>query len=326
LSLEPPPACVAGPDYILSKRLRDPLVTGQTAIYDLTLAPRMTESCTELDTSLHLALAPLRSDDFAALVVTIGNAAAYPPHGPLTVVLTLSPGLTYVSRDGAPAWDCATRDALLLCTRLDPADIAARDRAARPISGPDGKPGQASAPITDRDERLTLVLHVAADAPADALVRGRLLTPSDARPGNDHAQRDAAIAGGQGDVSEPDLPEPWRTLFDPAVTPPVVLDWLPDGLVYQAATGVGWVCDALGHTVLCTVPPSAEGRWEPAVALAVDVAADARDRLLNLSGLSAARTASAQVIPIAGECSIVEGSVNSEPVVPPLCLPTGKPP
>jgi hypothetical protein len=180
-------------------------------------------------------------------------------------------------------------------------------------------PAAGAAPFTDVNDRLALVVRVAADAPARILVRGRLLAPGDARPANDFAQRGEAVERGQGDIVLPLLAEPWRTLLGPTATPPVLLDWLPAGLSYQAAVGIGWSCDALGQTVVCTVPPSIAGLRTPLVAVTVDVTASAPERLLNLSGLSAARTSPPPFLPLAAQCAPVQDSVIPEPRVPPLC-------
>jgi hypothetical protein len=299
-----------------------PLVAGQTATYDLVLSAQAAGACTELDTALLLDIGPLRTGDLAALVATITNPGSLATRGPRTVVIALPPGVSYVSQDSGPDWDCTARDALVVCSHLDEADLVQRDRAVRLPLEPDNPEGEPALLAPGAVDRLTLVIKVADDAPARVVVQARSLVPGDARPMNDFARVEAAVEGGQGNPTLPSLTEPWRTLLDPATTPPVLLNWLPAGLSYRSAMGAGWTCDALGQTVACTVPPGANqptDAVEQRVTVEVDVATDVPEWVLNVAGLSTARTPIAQPVEVAGTCARVPNGTMASPVLPPLC-------
>jgi hypothetical protein len=210
----------------------------------------------------------------------------------------------------------------VVCSRLDEADLVERDRAVRRPLEPDDPEGEPALLMPGAIERLTLVLKVADDAPVREVVRARLLEAGDARPQNDFAQVEGAVEGGQGDLTLPELSEPWRTVLDPTVTPPVLLNWLPLGMQYQRATGAGWACDALGKTVLCTVPPGQATSVDDVatrVMVTVQVADDAPERELNVAGLSTARTPATQPASVVGTCAPVRGSTTPVTEVPPIC-------
>jgi hypothetical protein len=321
----PPPAiagCVDGPAYTLAGSWPASLNAGETASYDLLLNTQAADGCAALDTALNLDLGPLRGGDLAALVLTVSNPSTVATRGPRTVVVALPPGLRYMSRDAAPSWDCAARNELVVCTHLDEADLVQRDRAVRVPLSPDNPEGEPLLLAPGAVDRLTLVLQVAEDAPSRALVRARSLVAGDARPANDFAQIEALIEGGQGDLPPPPLAEPWRTLLDPLTTPPVLLNWLPSGFSYRRAFGAGWSCDALGQTVVCTVPPGSNvltASVEQRVTVEVDVAPDVPDWTLNVAGLSAARTPIAQPVEVVGNCAPVANGTMPSTTLPPLC-------
>jgi hypothetical protein len=240
--------------------------------------------------------------------------------------VALSPGLSYVSRDGDPSWRCTPRAVLLLCTWLVPDDLEARDRDARAATDPASISNPPRLLLPGDSEQLVLHLQVAPDAPASALVRLRLLTPGDGRPANDFDQVEAEVGGGAGPLRLPALAEPWRTLVDPAWTPPVVVDWLPEGLSYREASGAGWACDGLGPTVLCTVPAGGEGSVQPRLTLSVDVSPDAPAWVVNLAGLSTAPQVASEPAALAAHCAPVQDSSVPALDQPPLCAPAAAAP
>jgi hypothetical protein len=317
-------ACVDGPAYTLATTPLTSLVAGEPASYDLVLQAQAAGECAALDAALRLELGPLRTGDLAALVLSITNPGTIATRGPRTVVVALPPGVTYERLDAGPDWECTARDNLVVCTHLDPANLVERDRAVRLPLAPDDPEGEPTLLAPGAVDRLTLVLKVAENAPAQALVRARLLEAGDARPANDFAQVTAPIEGGQGERPLPPLAEPWRTLLDPTATPPVLLNWLPAGFTYLSATGEGWACDALGQTVLCTVPPGSAARSdavEQRVTVAVEVAPEAPERVLTVAGLSTARTPATQPVAVTGICAPVQDSPTPVADLPPLCQP-----
>jgi hypothetical protein len=281
-----------------------------------------------LDTALSGEVGPLRAGDLSALTFAVTNAGSVAHRGPRTVLLALPPGVRYVSRDAGPAWDCAARDALVLCTHIGTGDPDALDRAVRLPITPDNPEGEPALLAPGDVDRLTLVIEVAPDAPSRAIIRARSLTVGDGRPGNDFVQIEGSVEGGQGDLVLPEMAEPFHTLLDPGVAPPVLLHWLPEGIENRSASGAGWACDALSQTMICTVPPLSDASvtFEPRVTVDVEVASDAPEHLLMVAGLNTVRTSTSQQIPLAGYCAPVRDSPTPVPVLPRFCHPASQGP
>jgi uncharacterized repeat protein (TIGR01451 family) len=224
----------------------------------------------------------------AAYNIVVGNAAtAGPTSGIVTVTDTLPAGLTLVSMSGT-GWTCAAAT----CTRADalaagasyPAiavtvNVAAN--AASPLVNTASVSGGGSAAASAGDSTV-----IAAKTPALSIVKSHI--------GNfTQGQSGAAYSIVVGNAA---------TAGAPTSGIVTVTDTLPAGLTLVSMSGTGWTCAA----ATCTRADAlAAGASYPAIAVTVNVAANAASPLVNTASVSGGGSAAAS----ASDPTVVQGVV-----------------
>jgi uncharacterized protein (TIGR03437 family) len=212
----------------------------------------------------------------AVYTVVVSNLAnTGPTTGTVVVVDHLPDGLTPVSASGS-GWTCGT-DGLPLCTR---SDVLA--------------PGASYPPIT-------LMVSVAANAPATITNTVAVLGGGDRSPANNTASDTALNPGLPADLSITKVPIGTfiagqtggytivvsnAATAGPTIGAVTVTDTMPTGLTAISASGNGWSC-AVGPAVSCFRSDTlAPGAHYPAITLMVSVAANAPPTVDNTATIS----------------------------------------
>ncbi|MCU0283278.1 MAG: DUF11 domain-containing protein, partial [Candidatus Nanopelagicales bacterium] len=94
---------------------------------------------------------------------------------------------------------------------------------------------------------------------------------------------DKSVAGVDGDLVTYTITV-GNTGPNATVAPIVVVDPLPEGLVFEAVAGAGWVCSQ-GQTVTCTYAASLAVSGEASFELAARLVADAGDEVRNVASI-----------------------------------------
>ncbi len=208
----------------------------------------------------------------AVYSISVGNAGGASTNGTVTVIDTLPARLTATAIGGA-GWTCVL--ATLTCARADALAVGAN-----------------YPPIT-------LAATVAADAPASvtnvAIVSGggEINTANDTAsdPASVTGPADLAVAGmHSGSFAQSQTGAVYAITVSnagPASTTGVVtvIDTLPAKLTATAMNGTGWICTLA--TLTCTRTDAlASGANYPAIALTVNVAADAPASVINTAAVN----------------------------------------
>ena len=205
----------------------------------------------------------------ALYTISVGNAGGAATNGAVTVIDTLPARLTATAISGT-GWTCAL--ATLTCARNDV--LAAG----------------ANYPL------ITLAANVAADAPASVINTAIVSGGGEANTANDTASdptsvtghADLAVAGMHaGSFAQSQTGAVYAITVSNAGPGPTtgtvtVIDTLPAKLTATAMNGTGWTCTLA--TLTCTRTDAlASGANYPAIALTVNVAADAPASVINMA-------------------------------------------
>ncbi|HEV2891224.1 MAG TPA: Ig-like domain-containing protein [Frankiaceae bacterium] len=192
-----------------------------------------------------------------------------------TVTLPLPSGLANVSASGS-GWSCTT-GASVTCTRT----------AALP-SGETTQAITVTADVTASGGTLTATATATSTAAdpdsADNAATASTTVNSSADLGLTKTHIGSFTAGGTGNY----LLTVTNTGPSPANPPTTVVDTLPTGLTYVAASGSGWACSAVGQVVSCTRSTPLPSGASSTLVITVDVAATANATVTNTASVSSA--------------------------------------
>ena len=236
-----------------------------------------TESDSVLTADLGLSMSDSPDPVLAGLTLTytITASNAGPDAAPgTTVTLPLPTGLTATSASGT-GWTCTTANPVV-CT------------ATAPLPTGTAPAITVNATVTASGGTLTATATAASNAAdpvgGDNSATATTTVTSSADLSLTKQHIGSFTAGSTGSY----LLSVTNSGPSPANPPTTVVDTLPTGLSYVAATGSGWVCSALGQVVSCTrSTPLASGATSNLV-ITVDVAADAAAELTNEATVSSA--------------------------------------
>jgi uncharacterized repeat protein (TIGR01451 family) len=258
------------------------LTHGFTVDYDDMIGRRFPQvSATEsssvvtADLSVTLADAPDPATSGGTLTYTIDAANAGPDAAPATTVtLSLPSGLTVTSATGT-GWTCSTGSPVT-CTRA-----AALPTGAAPTI-------TVTADVTSPGGTLTATATIsttAADPDAtDNTASTGTTVVSTADLGLTKSHIGSFTAGSTGSY----LLTVTNAGPSPANAPTTVVDTLPAGLTYVAASGSGWACSALGQVVTCTRSTPLPSGGSSTLVVTVDVAATTAASVTNTATVSSA--------------------------------------
>ena len=204
--------------------------------------------------------------------IAVGNSGNVATSGTVTVVDTLPTGLTYNAASGT-GWTCGDAGATVTCTSTT--SIAASG-AGNPISLTVNVLASAAASVTNS---------------ATASGGGATNTPVATDPttivrpvlaiAKSHTGTFTAGSSGTYTIAVS------NTGTSPTTGTLTVVDTLPTGLTYNAASGTGWTCSDAGATVTCTSTTSiAAGSPGNPISLTVNVLASAPASVTNSANAS----------------------------------------
>jgi uncharacterized repeat protein (TIGR01451 family) len=202
-------------------------------------------------------------------LAVVNNGPTADP-GPQTITDTLPTGLSFVSASGQ-GWSCSATGPVVTCVRAAALPVGATAAVSLVVAvGPQAAPSVVNAASVATPSQETTTTNNA-DADPTVVIPVSVLT------------LDKSVAGVDGDLVTYTITV-GNTGPNATVAPIVVVDPLPEGLVFEAVAGAGWVCSQ-GQTVTCTYAASLAVSGEASFELAARLVADAGDEVRNVASI-----------------------------------------